>query len=68
MGFWIKEDYRHMVLDATGNYYTGTDSKGNEVTVRAEDFERKRYRNTLARNVAWWQMYYPELIVQNGEE
>ena len=68
MGFWRENDNRHMLLDESGNYYTGTDNEGNEVTVRAEDFERKQYNNPLAQNVAWWQMFHPELIVQCEEE
>lgn len=68
MGFWRNNDNRHMLLDESGNYYVGIDSAGNEVTVRAEDFEMKRYNNPLAQNAAWWQMFHPELIVQNGEE
>lgn len=63
MGFWRNNDSRHLLLDESGNYYLGIDSTGNEVTVRAEDCETKRYNNSLVQNVAWWQMIHPELIV-----
>ena len=68
MGFWRNNDNRHMLLDESGNCYVGQDNVGTTVAVRAEDFEAKRYNNPLARNVAWWQTFHPELIVQNEEK